>query len=483
MNLLLQHEIKKQTNLMAQLQDLLANNKRVAAFKCLRDNAEISLIEAKDFILSMEKGMTTSVPRLAAKACSYKPVEYPDFVNKVQDAIAEKVALPSGITHKPDTCLPLVLENADLVLSTLGEFGKNLVNFARHVNIDHPSLEDINQGTFAAEGKLCKRIRETIEIAKLCRDSKFTSMMKVIGDWYNRNHKIVTKVLCKPPARLVKDDAARNKSRSSAKHKDISLNELYEKGRAHTWDALPSSFEPYCRMGNGFKNEIEYLSRMSEQVKGMGITAFARATLNDVKRFDELISDQYLGFIRMKLIDAAVIAAKASGAEWKTRNHNRILFKSTQFKPFWNCEPDKIGQDPYLSDVYGSHVRVEVNYRQDGAERMLSYTPRAYPLHEFDLPRPPRTQQIIDAVESHIDANGSPIFDNFWVVVPSVTVNTDTNKDHYGFRGDNGVMNFFEYWQYAKALDTYLVTTGQAFPIILGEHVNNKACYFVGYWA
>jgi hypothetical protein len=135
-----------------------------------------------------------------------------------------------------------------------------------------------------------------------------------------------------------------------------------------------------------------------------------------------------------------------------------------------------------LSDVFDGHVAVEANYCQrDGSELRFSFTPRAYPVDRFDVPRPARMRKILDQLDNHVDANGRALFDNYWVVVPSVTYNN--GRDTYEFRDNEKMYRFYDYWEYAAALDKYLVENGQIFPVLLGEQVSRKACYFISYWA
>jgi len=372
-----------------------------------------------------------------------------------------------------------------LVKYIFGDFGQHFLSFSRKVYDDHPSLADINHGTLLKGGVVYDRVIESLQWAKYAKANGFQQMPPVLQRWFNRNHDSIIKVFRKPPARIVKGAGDRRDMRVLSKHKEIDLMRLYEKGRRDTWDSLPSSFVPYCRMGPGFQDEIALYERLGKHVKSLGMSSTQKCVGDDIQRFDELLSDQYMGFIRVKLADAAMVAAKAMGAQWSNSRSSRIYVSAKHFtRAFWACDAgDKLADDPMLSDVFDGRVVVEANYLQkDGSELRLSFSPRAYPVDRFDVARPSRVKKILDTLDNHVDANGHALFDNYWVVVPGITYQSGA-RDTYEFRDTEKVYRFYEYWEYAKALDRYLVETGQIFPVLLGEHVSRKACYFISYWA
>jgi hypothetical protein len=476
-----EHEI---SSLSARIAEFLRHGDKLRAIQEYRRETGYPLQQCMDFVNSILEGIKLSNEG-GSVADQAAEVVVPDYVKNVQDIVLETIGKPSG-TNPARTSVMQALSSypRELVLSTLGDFGKHLLGFSALVLADHPSLADINSATLMDGGKVYRRVWETMKIATLGREQGFKEIPAILCNWFNRNHKSISKILLKPPARLLKADSARQAARLLSQPKDVELTQVYEKGRRDTWDTLPDDFTPYTRMGPGFRKEIEYYHRMSSHLKGLGMPHYAKTLEGDVSKFDEVLAGQYMGFIRIRMVDAAIIAAKAMGARWDADRMSRICVTANHFtRAFWSSDPKgKLQTEPMLSDVFDRHVTLDTNYRQsDGGELKLVLTPRVYPLERFGATRSPTVQKLIATLEAHPDTNGHPLFDNYWVIVPSVTVNTAA-CDTWQFSDNEQTYKFLDYWQYATAVDRYLVQQGQIFPVILGENVSRKACYFVAYW-
>jgi hypothetical protein len=226
---------------------------------------------------------------------------------------------------------------------------------------------------------------------------------------------------------------------------------------------------------------------MAEKLRNLGMKSQVKALCNDVANLHDQISERYHQFVRVRMIDVALIAAKTMGCQWTRMHRNRITVPTSYFRnPFWvtKRDPERLGDDPYLSDIFDRHIRIEASYPQEGGGKVpaISYAPTAYPISHFSAKRPPRVTHILESLDNHPDADGCPMFDNLWVIVPSV-VSTPAHSDQYEFHDGDRCHKYYDYWEFRQNLDTYFVETQQVFPIILGELRNLKKCYFVGYWA
>ena len=456
---------------------------RITAVQQYRQETGYPLQQCMDFVDSITNGF--NIVKSGAKL-EEKQVPMPDYVKRVQDVVSDTIVKPSGKSIRRGTIVELVRQYPDdLVTWMLGDFGRYLLTFSNMVADTHPSLADINNGTLAEGGVVYNRVKEQMRIAGIAREEKFKEMPAAWCRWFNRNHQNVSKVLLKPPARFLKSSVKRKEARLLSQPKDIDLSQVYEKGRRDTWDMLPDDFVPYTRMGPGFRKETEYYKRMGGHIKSLGMAHYAKALEGDVSKFDEILAEQYMGFIKMRMVDAAMIAAKAMGGKWGDGDKAiRIYIPASHFsQAFWSTESKSKSQNqPMLVDVSDKHVVLDANYRQaNGQELKLILTPRVYPIEKFMAMKPAGVAKMLEALDSHVDANGHPLFDNYWVVVPGVTVNTGS-CDTWQFSDNKQTYKFIEYWDYATALDQYLIKEGQLFGILLGEQINTRACYFINYF-
>jgi len=465
----------------------LSEGRFTAAAQLYRQESGCSDTEAIKFVADLLDGYHRSQNvRKIGVGVPQSPI--PEYVRKLQ----ELAQANAGKSSEESACGPNILqklsgyERRD-VIAALGQLGKDLLTLSGKVYTDHPAVAFINSGTLLKGGKVYDRVYESLEMVKFAKQRGFTTMPKVIHDWLNRNHERIAKVALKPPPRLLKDKAYRKASRAGMKPKDIELFDIYDAGRQKTWDRLPESLIPFVRMGPGFADERTRLGDMSKRLASMGMSNQAGAILKDCTRFDDIIADQYYKFVRIKLVDAAVIAAKLMGGSWTRSRGSRITISASHFKiPFWRTQRDgagKLEDDPYLCDVFDGHVHVETNYPQTSRDIQLSYSPRAYPWHNWvsNMKSLDGIKSVFEQLESHPDTNGYPLFDNLWVLVPSVSFARKSTDDFRFFDGKR-VHKFFDYWSYARELDKFLVETRQIFPLVVGEVVSLKKCYFIGYW-
>ena len=128
----------------------------------------------------------------------------------------------------------------------------------------------------------------------------------------------------------------------------------------------------------------------------------------------------------------------------------------------------------------GKYIEVE-SLRSSPNDYGLQYAPKAYPLHAAShLTRSENVEKLLSIIEEHPDTNGSPVFDQIWIVVPSVT--GYFSQDGYQLRTSDGVQYWSNSKQHSDNLENYLAVTRQAVPVIMGEHYSSKKCYFIGLW-
>ncbi len=418
-----------------------------------------------------------------------EPSSLPDYVVTVNELVEKgldaTVSTEEEGGKKLTNIIPFIQQyDPRLVHFALGDFGDQLIKFGDQVCADHPSINDIQSGTLAEGGKVYNRVREAILLAEFARSSKFDTIPAVLQRWFDRNHKKITKVLLKPPPRLLDSDEARIKARNIQKPKNIDLGHIYEKGRSQSWYRLADSFMPYVRGGPGFKPQMGYSEKICARFTKLGMSYQANELVKEIDRYAKISENIFCGFTRVKMCDAALILAKTMGYDWKSSRRisapvslfNEQLWKTSSGKP------KNLSEDPLLADMYDRHITVEAVHPQDSSRLHFSYAPRAYPLYSFPATQPTFVRSVISRTESHVDANGKPLFDQYWLIVPGINISS-SSMDTYRLNDGNKTRTFNYYEQYQDALNKYLIETRQIFPILLGENVTKKQSYFLCYWA
>ncbi len=418
-----------------------------------------------------------------------EPTSLPDCVVTVNELVDKGLDAPTKRESDRELANIITLVkryDPHLVHFAVGDLGSQLIAFGDQICTDHPSLNDIQSGTLAEGGKVYKRVREAILLAEFARSNKLDTIPSVLRRWFDRNHRKITKVLLKPPPRLLLTDEARIKARNTQKSKNIDLDRIYEGGRSKSWYRLPDSFIPYARGGPGFQPQIEYAEKIRTRCRKLGMSNRSSEIGKEVGQYTEMSENVFCGFTRVKMSDAALILAKTMGYEWKSSRRITApvsLFDEQLWKmPSLSKRARNLHEDPLLADMYDRHVTIEAVHPQDSNQLYFSYAPRAYPLYKFPASQPPFVRSVLARTEAHADANGKPFFDQYWLIVPGINISS-SSMDVYRFYDGIKTRSFNCYEEYQNALNKYLIETRQIFPVLLGENVTKKRCYFLCYWA
>lgn len=409
--------------------------------------------------------------------------EVPAHVKKTQQYVESGVNQSSrNSVQVPNIFSHLDQYDQETIEFSLGDFGKDLVAFGKKICKDHPSLSEIQSGTLVAGGKVYERVYDSLKIGEFAKRAELKTMPQVIVDWLNRNHKRITKAIQKPPARLLNEED-RNAQRKVSRLKEINLQTLLASGKS-AWDSVEENFVPYTRLGPGFKEIIEYTNKMKERCAELGLKSACSSVGKDAKEYENRLNDKYCDFIHIKLDEAAAVLAKTMGGQYSI-NNGRVTLSARSFsRPFWSCDnKQKLEQDPYVSDVYHQPINLEAVHRQNvSSDRIFNYLPRAYPLHDFAAKQTDYVKDLVAKLDAYPECNNLPLFDQLWVVVPGVHQSSSLENDQWKFNDGKTVHAFHDYWEYIRNLDAFLTESREIFPVILGENVSTKKCYFVSYW-
>lgn len=374
-----------------------------------------------------------------------------------------KEAVPS-----PNNILVEVISSvSDDKLSWLGESAGLLRKYANSVSKSgrelHPDSCNLPTGWKTFAENLEKSIRE----GKPCVD---------VNDY-----KPILKALSCLKPRLVKDPTQRNEIRNIKNQiKNLSLKQAYMLGE-NGFYGKPDNFQMYVRNSKLYKNEIENLEKQQKVFVERNMPEVAHSIKKRIDSFGEMPNNQYLGFHRIKPTDAAIILARMHGLKWHELHFLTIPFKYFD-SSYWG-EPTDKAEDKNKDDI--KRLLVMKDRRLAFIDTIaFTYQPRLYPLTKF-LDMPKDVSDIISATESFSELNECPIFDYYWVLMPSININHPyfRHKDEWKIntREPNvGLKSFTNEYDAALALDAAFIRDGYFSPIVLGER--EGCCYFLCVW-
>jgi hypothetical protein len=356
-------------------------------------------------------------------------------------------------------------EDCQLVL---GKFGRSINSFCQRVDVDHPHL-----ATFISQHGITRKkfslICEAIGSAAYIRDHNTAELSELIRSQFTK-FKEVSKNFCheisRPPVRILKSDKERIKARQIKKPNSIPFAGVLE---ATPCSVHPDSFKSYY-CGYDYVDELAAQEKMLSAFDDVQAAAFSRAISTKMDYTKKRVSEQYYGFVRLKMVDAAMILAKSMGLRWESGA--RCIQVSRDLVPaklaFWK-----------IADTYGLPN--------------LKYQPNKYPLYSFDAPMPPRVEKLLKLVEHYPATGGKAIFDHYWVVCPSFHLDArefchDKKSEKWLLMidGKEVAVNWHQSKEKSEinpasvALDQHLTKSEFITPVVLGER--NGECFFLCYW-
>jgi hypothetical protein len=360
---------------------------------------------------------------------------------------------------------------ADCSLS-MDTFGKNLHAFCSVVDCDHPYLN-----TVLDEHKIKEKFKlfcEAIKAADYLKKNDSFALADLIRRQFTKNREVPKDFnyeVSRPSVRILKNESDRLNARKIKKPSSIPFATTLESVRHVDY---PDNFKSY-HCGYDYIDELNLQEKMFNAFEDVQVTAFSRSMSSKMEYTKKKVSEQYYGFVRLKMIDAAIILAKSIGLSWA--DGIRCIQIGGSFFPkdliFWSMACDSY----------------PMNFK---------YQPNKYPLYAFDLPMPSNVQKILNLTESYPSVSNKPIFDHYWVVCPSFHLDSryfirDKKKpDIWTIRINDEDVNVE--WDKSKytgelsdpmnpcsaILDKHFTKSGFVTPIVLGER--NGECFFLCYW-
>lgn len=356
----------------------------------------------------------------------------------------------------------------EVIRWALGDFGMRLRDFARAVDLTHPEITN----TIFLEPEFSDKFCQVLKLVQYARQQGMVDCLDGLSKLYTKNLPQQMRFLDSPfknqqYVRLLPSRQEREQVRSTKSMREIDLRSFHKKGLI-AWDGLPSDFGLYVRHNESYKDQLVVAEKRAEKYRSLGLVEMAGRITESIENFREMMEENYYGFHRITMTNAAVIAAKMHGYKFLTPGEEFDGWEVTTFKiavPSRNFKK-------YQFEI-GNPNR-----------KSYWYCPRAYPLNE--MPQiPKKVKSIIEELERFKDVNEKAIFDHYAIVVPSVKFPDDrmsaTNEDLISIMDRHGEVKQFDNYQDAdKEVDTNLIRKKLVTPVLLGE--KDGRCYFICYW-
>lgn len=340
----------------------------------------------------------------------------------------------------------------EIVREALGEIGVNIRNFIAAVDMTHPDLVDIADGTLA-ETEFSRLAVELLDLTSYAKTKCLSMATKYFPKMIGKadGHNVAALRISDPSKnscsliRFIKSPQKREALRSRRNPSNISIQGPKYKHQ-DSWDLAPVSFEGFVRNSSPDGDEIEKCNRRLEHCRSLGLEHFSAKIADRIESLVAFKKEQYYGFNRCKVDLATITLAKVHG----------FTFKKPSLGDRTNAASIRSGGFPHL-----------VNTANFNSPPGLDYQPRLYPITQFRR-YPERMVDLIAHLEAFPEAGGRPIFDHYGVLVPSI------------WNASSTVSTLSPNAKCAE-FDEAMIADKVVVPILLGE--KDGRIYFVNYWS
>jgi len=363
----------------------------------------------------------------------------------------------------------------DQIIKTLAEFddktaaGKVLRRFAALVSPRHP---DVVEYTKFPEWNDFSRETQPVDADKL-----------------DKVYKPIVRNMAHIKPRLVDDPLKRSDFREAKRQvKHVSMKQVYMMGE-NGFYGKPDNFEMCVRNSKNYVDEIASLKVQQEVFVSHGMNEVANTVKKRIASLEEMRDECYLGFHRLKPSDAAVISARQHGLKWHELHFLTVPFKYFELS-YWSGSVADRKEEERNKDELKKLLVMKDKKLAFVDSVAFTYQPRLYPLAKFGI-MPKEVTEVITKVESMPELNGCPVFDYYWVLMPSININHPYFRQKDGWKvrvrrqeaggwTDLELKSYTDEYDAAFALDQTLMCDGYFAPVVLGER--DGKCYFLSIW-
>lgn len=348
-----------------------------------------------------------------------------------------------------------------------GHFGANLVKLTQILDMNHPDLISIFDGTFSDDQYFSRQCIDFLSLAQYAQNNDMKNIFPLLGNLFIKeslDRNVVKKIdnnnYSKAYVRLILDPEEREAIRFSKKMQIIDLQAFYKKGEDF-WNYQPSDFEKFIRYDSAYLKELKEAEKKMKRYQDLKCESLASEIAKNIEHFKENMEQSYYGFNRITMTSAAIILAKSLGYKYNSSYNLAVGNHNMRFEA--NIVVDKMIFKNFYFDL---------NFVFD---HNLNYEPKVYPFHEVKDIASEEVIKTIELLEKFPEAGNKPIFDHFGVIVPTICMKEKS------FRSETGLVHEYESVEKAsKELDKILIKRKYFYPIIVGE--KDGKCFFICYW-
>jgi len=388
----------------------------------------------------------------------------------LQKEVLSQLSLGVNVQESAQVNLPELLFvaqgiNAVIAETALGKVGKKLVEFINSADLNHPDLTYFINEIFCNDINFRQQVQDALDLAEKCKH--LTSISTNFHKLIDRNKFSKAFLHTDKFGVRFKSKKHREVVRKSRDIQNVDLKAVYKKGN-EVWNAQPTSFSVYNRHNIPYLNDIQLSEEKIFKYEDLGCKSIADKLTEHVRQLRINLSYRYCGFNRVTMTIASVILARMHGYKLRTTwdiHDNQVVSVIIPSGAIYDFMPDS----SELPVSFASHYL-------DGS---YHYEARAYPVHQM-LPNASETMlDLVDHLDNFPDMNGKALFDDLIVLVPSVKLQ-DHNGTYFIKDLKGNILGFDSQEEAAIFLDTALITSGFANPVLLGER--DSMCYWICYW-
>ena len=297
----------------------------------------------------------------------------------------------------------------ETIEKALGEFGINLLNFSKNINLSHFGISEI-----PIDNNLSDRLCQILQLVDYARKNELDLSIEDIDKFYCKFIEKDIKNLDKKYIRLIKDDNTRKEIRQSKKICEVSLLNFYEKARL-IWDNLPNDFSIFSKDDQSYKEMIQEAENKVNRYEEVGCFELANNIKKSLEIVKNTIRDSYCGYRKISIKNASIILAKINRFKLESRNLENSFHK----KKYLICLNNE------------------------------TYNPKIYPIHYLEYIKTNYINLLL------LDLEKVPLFDHYMVLVPSMK-NRSAKTDLFDIKEKNiipivlgekdGKCYFISYW-------------------------------------
>jgi hypothetical protein len=362
----------------------------------------------------------------------------------------------------------------------MGDFGVRLRSFSRQIDLGHPDLRHIYEGSLTEEVEGTFG-RDAADLLKLAAYGKAWGLSQNVLENLKRviskhdKYAVLNRAISDPSdnqlhVRFVEDKGRRTEIRQTKKMQPVGLGSLYKKG-SPIWEAAPDDFQQFHRHAIKYQKDIDEASQRKAHFESHGLTSMAaeiEKSIGEMKA--KSWSGMYYGFNKISLVIAAITLGKMCGYKFK-EDRQYGHFDAPHVMAY--AQPTMFKEYKFFGDKFDSQAAVWFD--------KIEYMPRIYTYEELKFRGSVKMSELIDLLEEYPELGGKPLFDHYRVLVPGLNYPNHFQTPPFRFKKPDGTMAEYDTIQQSQIdLDMTLLESKAVVGVLLGERDGDH--YFVSYW-